>query len=146
MLTLADLRALADRLVQLHVGKDRDRGQVAIAGAGVAVTERKPWADAKHDRDAIRVAMTQVLGSTLPLELSAVEALIARIVFLEDANGCASIRVCGSELVGREDLTTATHRARSMRAVLVAELQRALADAMPPTRRRLAPQLSAEWR
>jgi hypothetical protein len=132
------LSSLADRLVQLHAGADR--GQVAIAGAGVAVTERKPWADAKRDRDVIRVAMTQVLGSALPLELSAVEALVARLVFLEDANGRASIRVCGSELVGLEDLTAATHRAAAMRAVLVADLQRALAGEEPPaTVRRSVP-------
>ncbi len=141
----AALSALADRLVQLHARRDPDRGQVAIAGAGVAVTTSMPRADAKRDRDVIRVAMAHVISSTLPLEAEQVARLVNRLVFLEDANGRASISVCGSELVGLEDIKTATDRALAMRAFLTAELERALSDEPPETRRSVPP-ISAEAR
>jgi hypothetical protein len=139
------LQTIADRLVQLHARRDPDRGQVAIAGAGVAVTRGQPVADARRDLTALRAAMAQVLGRELPLKAEDVEALVDRLVVLEEADGVATIRVCGSELCGVEDLQTATARARAMRAFLAAELQRALSDE-PPVTRRSAPPSSVEAR
>jgi hypothetical protein len=64
---------------------------------------------------------------------------------LESMSG--SILVCGSELVGAEEPAAAESRALSMRAVLVAELQRAMAGDEPPaTVRRSAPFSSVEAR
>jgi hypothetical protein len=139
------LDALATRLVQLHTDVLRDRGQVAIAGAGVAVTAQQPAADAARNCIVIQAAMSQMLGRALPLEAERAERLVDILVTLEEKGALATIRVCGSELVGVEDLTVATDRARAMRAHLVAELQRALSDE-PPVTRRSAPPSSAEAR
>jgi hypothetical protein len=139
------LHSLAEELVQLHTGLDR--GQVAIAGAGVAVTRGKAPANTRIDLTALRAAMAQVIGRELGLDIDViVEVIVDRLVVLEEADGVATIRVCGSELCGLEDLQTATDRARSMRAVLVAELQRALSDEPPATIRRSVRPSSAEAR
>lgn len=131
------LDAIAERIVQLFPGEDR--GQVAIVGAGVAVTRCTTLSAARGDYAVLRAAMAHVLGQLLPLEPGAILQLADRLLTIEESDGRATIRVCGSELCGLGDLQTATDRARAMRAFLTAELQRALSDEPPVTRRSVPP-------
>jgi hypothetical protein len=138
------LDAIAERIVQLFPGEDR--GQVAIVGAGVAVTRCTTLSAARGDYAVLRAAISQVLGQLLPLESPAISQLTDRLLTIDETDGRATIRVCGSELAGIEDIQTATDRALAMRAVLIAELQRALSDEPPATVRRSVPPSSAEAR
>lgn len=134
----AAIRSLAEQVIVLDARGDR--GQVSVAGAGVAISHSLPAARARADHPVLREALERALGRELDLEPRELERLVRRLVVLEEWDAHGDVRVCGSELHGVEDLQTATARALSMRAVLIAELQRALAGDEPPaTVRRSAP-------
>lgn len=146
MLPLAALHALAEQVIVYDA--DRAPERVTVYGSGVGVSRGLARRDAIAVRVALHVAVRQVLSAVTDLDEAALDAVARRLVVLggSEERGRYTVTVCGSELVGAEDPAAAESRARSMRAVLVAELQRALADAMPPTVRRPEPQLSAEGR
>ncbi|XXX79282.1 hypothetical protein WMF30_10955 [Sorangium sp. So ce134] len=145
MLALADLRALAEQLI---VYDDRDPRRVTVYGSAVGVSRGLSRRDAITVRAALRVALRRMLSAATGAEEPSLEPLIERLVVTQAAeeHGRHDVLVCGSELVGQEDSVSAESRALSMRAVLVAELQRAIDDTMPPTERRSSPPVSVVGR
>ncbi|WP_437310128.1 hypothetical protein [Sorangium sp. So ce388] len=126
------LRGIAALLVLYTEERGGDRGRVAIDGAGVGDSRLRSPGDARAARMSLITAMELRFCSALAMELRDARKLAERLVEV-DASG--TVRVCGSELVGAEDPLSAAHRARSVREVLVAELERAL-DQGPVTSRR----------
>lgn len=155
MLTSDALSSLAASVVLYDA--DRDPSRVTIAGAGVGVTRGLSRTEARSAQKALQTSLGDAVLRAMPVDAAGGDAealaktvvgVTARLVYLKLADELTryDILVCGSELVGQEEPAAAESRARSMRAVLVAELQRALAGDEPPATVRRSVPASAEVR